>query len=283
MIRWATVVVVAVLAVFATAGCSDVDRVKADTYKEQGDFYYQKGAWPQAHAEFGAAIAEDPDFIAAYIAISYTCRMMGKVEWIKSPNEYGRRMAEKYYQEARMWAEKCLEKDEGNPDAYHIEGLLWWDASKFTEAIEKFDMVLDHDPHHKWANYYKSWCLFLQGVELRGKAAAAKEKGDQVKQQEYSAEVVQKYEEAAKTMEAYLANWDKATQEKAPGESDLKNWIRAVREMAKADGNETEEAKIYMNKIKNAPGLTEKGATEGMENGQPVVHEGDQPPPRNNK
>lgn len=266
-----------VVAALAGSGCSTVDHEKAMFYKEQGDFYYQNGKWEQAHAEYWAALGQDDEFIEAYLAIGYTCRMRGKVEYIKSPNEFGRRMAEKHYGEALWWTEQCLEREEGNPECYHLQGLLWYDASRFDEAIDSFDKALDHDPHHKHANKYKSLCLFMQGVKLRGLGAAAKEKDDLVKQLEFYNEAVKKYEDAATTMEAYLANWDKLETSKAPQEADLRNWVRVIREMAKADGKETEEARIYMNKIKNvAPALTERGAVEGMDDGgQPVIRESD--------
>ncbi|MEK7467423.1 MAG: tetratricopeptide repeat protein [Planctomycetota bacterium] len=272
------------------AGCTSADHEKALWFKDQGDFYYQNGKWDQAHAEYGAAIGKDEDFIEAYIALAYTCRMQGKVEYIKSPNEYGRRVAEKRYQEAHWWTELCLEKEEGNPEAFHLQGLLWYDACKFEQAIDSFDKVLDHDPHHKHANKYKSMCLFMQGVKLRGEGAAAKEKAAKLrvegeeneanlemsKQVDLYRDAVEKYEVAAKTMEAYLTNWDKLEVDKPPQEADLRNWIRVLREMAKSDGTETEEARIYMNKIKNvAPALTEKGAAEGAEGGQPVIRESD--------
>ena len=272
------------------AGCSTEEHEKALWYKEQGDFYYQNGKWSQAHAEYGAAIGKDEDLIEAYIAIAYTCRMQGKIEYIKSPNEYGRRVAEERYQKAHWWTEQCLEKDEGNPEAYHLQGLLWYDACKFEEAIDSFDKALDHNPHHKHANKYKSMCLFMQGVKFRSEGSAAKEKAakylkegaekdanvELTKQVDLYRASVDKYEIAATTMEVYLSNWDKVETDKAPQEADLKNWIRVLRAMAKADGTETEEARIYMNKIKNvAPALTEKGAAEGAEGGQPVIRESD--------
>ncbi len=277
MNRTIAIALAGIFGAFMAAGCSGVDRKKADFYKEQGDYYYQNGKWDQAHAEYMAALGQDEDFIEAYLALGYTCRMMGKVEYIKSPNEYGRRMAEKYYNEARWWTDKCLEKEEGNPECYHLQGLLWYDSSHFDKAIECFDLALDHDPHHKHANKYKSLCLFMEGVKLRGLGTAAKEKDDIEKQLQLYREAVKKYEDAAKTMEVYLDNWDKLETAKAPQEADLRNWIRVLREMAKADGKETEEARIYMNKIKNvAPALTEKGAVEGRdESGQPVIHESD--------
>jgi tetratricopeptide (TPR) repeat protein len=278
---------------FALTGCAGDEHDKALWYKDQGDYYYQNGKWDQAHAEYVAAIQKDEDLIEAYIAVAYTCRMQGKVEYIKSPNEYGRRMAERAYRESHTWTVKCLEKEEGNPEAYHLQGLLWYDACNFEEAIDSFDKALDHDPHHKHANKYKSMCLFMQGVKMRGEGAIAKANAEkyakegadvealeeQKKQMMLYRDAVDKYEEAAKTMEAYLTNWDKVETDKAPQEADLKNWVRVLREMAKADGTETEEARIYMNKIKNvAPALTHKGAEEGTEGGQPVIRESDLAP-----
>lgn len=275
------------------AGCSTEDHEKALFYKEQGDFYYQNGKWDQAHAEYFAALNKEEKYVDAYIAIGYTCRMQGKVEYIKSPNEYGRRVAEKKYREAHWWTEQCLEKEEGNAEAYHLQGLLWYDACKFDQAIDCFDQALDHDPHHRFANKYKSMCLFMQGVKLRGEGAEAKDRAkklteagsevealaESTKQLDLYRDAVAKYEEAAKTMDLFLTNWDKVETEKAPEESDLKNWIRVLREMAKADGAETEEAHIYMNKIKNvAPALTDKGVEEGSVGGQPVIRESDMVP-----
>ena len=274
-------------------GCSTEEHEKALWYKEQGDYYYQNGKWEQARAEFKAALAKDEELIEAYIALAYTCRMMGKVEYFKSPNEYGRRVAEKMYREAHWWSEQCLEREEGNPEAYHLQGLLWYDACKFDKAIDSFDEALDHDPHHRHANKYKSMCLFMQGVQLRGEASAAKEKAAKLtkegaeneanleleRQIGLNREAVEKYEIAAKTMESYLTNWDKNQTEKAPQEGDLRNWIRVLLAMAKADGAETDEARIYMNKIKNvAPALTERGVREGSEGGEPVIRESDQLP-----
>lgn len=284
MIRSITAGLLAAILALALAGCSPIDHEKALFYKDQGDFYYQNGKWEQARAEYLAALGVDEEFIEAYVAIGYTSRMMGKVEYIKSPDEYGRRQAEKWYREALRYTELCLEHDEGNPEAYHLQGLLWYDASRFQEAIDSFDKALDHDPHHKHANKYKSMCLFMQGVQLRGQGIEAKEKGEIEKQVELCREAVRKYEDAATAMETYLANWDKVESEKAPQESDLRNWIRVLREMAKADGAETEEARIYMNKIKNvAPALTERGAMEGSKDGQPVIRESDVAPSMTDK
>lgn len=290
--RFASLAVLA--AALMVSGCTEVDHAKAAAYKEQGDFYYQNAHWAQAHAEYKAAIATDEEQFEAYIAIAYTCRMQGKVEWVKSPNEYGRRVATHCYEEANAWIERLEQLDEGNPEGYHLRGLLWFDAGKFDIAIENFDLALDHDPHHRYANFYKSLCLFMKGVDARGRAmehGAAEEKlrkdndvvgadkeGEDKKK--LNLEAAEYYERAAKAVDSYLANWAKASTDPAPQESDLKNWAKSLRAMASAEGSETDDAKLYMRKVlgSTAPSLTEKGAKDKTANGEPIVRESDLPP-----
>ena len=184
------------------------------------------------------------------------------------------------------------DKDKGNLEAYHLKGLLWFDASRFENAIENFDLALDHDPHHKFANFYKSLCLFMQGVEARGRGADFSKvdssghpeplsKEDERAQKDLYQEAARKYEDAAKAVDSYLKNWDKLSSDPAPQEADLKNWARSLRAMAKAEGEETEDARVYMRKVmgSSSPALSKKGAEEERgEDGLPVIHESDVPP-----
>ena len=173
----------------------------------------------------------------------------------------------------------ALKQDEGNAEAYHVMGLLWYDSGKFELAIENFDQALDHDPHHQHASYYKSWCLFYQGVTLHGQATEAGKKNDTDKQRELIKEAVEKYQAAAKSMEAYIKNYDKESTARVPQESDLKNWIQGLKEMAKADATVTDDVRMVLGKIRHmSPALTKDGAEEGSKNGLPEIHEDDMPP-----
>jgi hypothetical protein len=58
-------------------------------YKEQGDYYYQNGKWPQAHAEYQAALQKDENYLEAAIALVYTCRMQAHIAGIEDQAHSG--------------------------------------------------------------------------------------------------------------------------------------------------------------------------------------------------
>ena len=263
------------LVLLSASGCAtDPEGPSAEDHKELGDMYYQRGKWDQARAEFKMAIAKDEELYEAYIALAYTLRMQGQQEFTANPNEYGRRRAAALYAEADKWANECLNRDENNPEALHLLGLLLYDSNKVQEALDQFDKVLDHDPRHIHANFYRSWCFFYLALNRRNRAQEAEAKGNTEEAEALLKEAGKKYGEAAVAMESYLTNWEKTNMERAPKEADYRNWIKVLRDMQKNRGEFTEEAKLLGSKIKGDSGLPAvRDPEKAPDDGMPEVHE----------
>ncbi|NUN47721.1 MAG: hypothetical protein HUU15_02695 [Candidatus Brocadiae bacterium] len=263
------------------AGCGEEDEGRnAAWHKEQGDYYYMNGRFDQAHAQYILSLEKDDEFIPSMLALVYACRMQGKLEFVKAPNEYGKRLMEAKYREALHWGMKVLEEEKGNDDGLHAIGLLYYDASGDSEtrldtALEYFDRALDHNPRHTWAQYYRAWCFFLKGVKARGEGARLEEKGQGEEAKKKFALCSRWYVKAANAMSDHLENWEKAKGEDAPREADWRNWIAMLKEMAGAGGEITGRAKEFGDRIKGAHPGRESGSVREGEEG---VAEEDLPP-----
>jgi tetratricopeptide (TPR) repeat protein len=253
------------------AGCGEEEEGHDSAWhKEQGDYYYVNGRWDQAHAQYILALEKDDEYVPAMLALIFACRMQGKIEFIKAPNEFGRRKMEAKYQEALHWGNKALEEEEGNDDALHAIGILYYDAAGDSEAkvdmaLEYFDRALDHNPRHSWSQYYRAWCFFLKGVKARGDGVRLEEKDQKDEAAKKFQASARWYLKAAQAMEDHLENWEKAKGENAPREGDWRNWIAMLKEMSASGGAITATAKSLGDKI--------QGGSPGRESG--VIREGE--------
>lgn len=255
------------------SGCSlEEEGLEAQDHKELGDLYYSKGQWDRAGHEYMLAIEKDDELYGAFVALAYTWRSKGQYELIANPNIYGRKKADECFRESEKWALKCLDEDDGNAEAMHVIGLLYYDANKLDKAIEWFDKTLDHDPRHIHANLYRSWCFFFTASRLRADAQEMSEKKDVNGEQQLLREARANYASAAKAMEEYIANYEKMRNIDAPNEPELRHWIKILADLQKNDGVLSEEGRRLSAKIKTSEPQPE--VIEGSGDGElPETHE----------
>lgn len=260
------------LVLAVATGCVGTEEgLDAKEFKELGDHYYSEGQWDRAAHEYMLAIKEDDEMYEAYVALAYTFRSKGMYELIANPNVYGRRKADEWFRESERWALKCLEEDDGNAEAMHVIGLLYYDASKLEKAIEWFDKTLDHDPRHIHANLYRSWCFFFTASRLRVDAQELAEKKDVEGEQKLLREARGNYASAAKAMEDYIANYEKMRNIEAPNEPELRHWIKILADLQKNDGVLSEEGRRLSAKI--STGEPQPEVIEGKDGELPETHE----------
>ena len=133
-----------------------------DCYQNMGIAHAELENYAEAEAAFKQAIALKPDYAAAYTGLS---------------NIYNNQRRFDEAAEASARAAELSGSTLGgstNPIAVYNQGIILWNAQKFSEAKGQFEQTIQLDPNHAEAHYFLAMANLNQGN--MAEAASALEK-----------------------------------------------------------------------------------------------------------